>query len=332
MATKKTRFSTSRSRATEDRASIDAVLDALATKTPDDLTSEDYEGLSDLSRPAAERLAERWSEIPLPLRLELVQLMVSMRESEIEHHFDRALVVALGDDISDVKLAAFEGLTDTTLPSLLDYLLEQLPDEPDAAVRASGVEVMGQFALQAELNKLDESTVDRLRNVLLSLAEDDETATVRLRAVESAAFLAGDPEVIDAIEDLWESGHHEAQVSALRAMGRQSDPRWSDLVMAQFQSDEPEIRFEAARAIGTLGSQRVVPRILDLVDDEDVEVQMAAIASLGMIGGPDALRALRNLEQSDSVAIADAASAALDEAMLLDNPARPPSSLWQQET
>ena len=330
MAMKKTRFSINRNRAIEDRARVDAVVDVLASRTPAELASEDYEDLSDLSRPAAERLAERWLEIPHPLRLALVQDMVSKSETDIEHHYDRALVVALADEEDDAKLAAFGGLTDTTLPSLLDYLLTRLPDEPNRDVRAAGAEAFGQFVLQAEMDKLEETTVNRLRETLLTMLENDDSETVRLRALESAAYFAADAEVIDLIEEAWDSGRHDAQVSALHAMGRQCDPRWLDRVLAQFSSDEPEIRFEAARAIGTLGGQRIVPRIIDLTDDDDVEVQMAAIASLGMIGGDAAIGALRNLEQSESVAIVDAAGAALDEALLLDNAARPPNSLWQQ--
>lgn len=330
MATKKTRFSINRNRVIEDRASVDAVVDVLVDRAPSDLTGADYEDLSDLSRPAAERLAERWMEIPHILRLALVQDMVSGFETDIEHHYDRALVVALSDEEDDVKLVAFGGLTDTSVPSLLDYLLTRLPDEPNPDVRAAGAEAFGQFVLQAEMDKLQETTVDRLHETLLTMAENDDSETARLHALESAGYFAADPDVIDSIEEAWSSGRHDAQVSALRAMGRQCDPRWLDLVLAQFGSDEPEIRFEAARAVGTLGGQRIVPRIIDLTDDDDVEVQMAAIASLGMIGGEAAIGALRNLEQSESVAIVDAAGAALDEALLIDNAARPPNSLWQQ--
>lgn len=330
MATKKTRFSINRNRAIEDRTNVDVVVDVLVGRAPAELTGEDYEDLSDLSRPAAERLAERWLDIPHAGRLALVQDMVSRFETDIEHHYDRALVVALSDDEDDVKLVAFGALTDTSESSFLDYLLSRLPDEPNTNVRAAGAGAFGQFVLQAEMDKLEETTVDRLRETLLTLAENDDSETVRLNALESAGYFAADPDVTESIEDAWASGRHEAQVSALRAMGRQCNPRWLDLVLAQFSSDEPEIRFEAARAVGTLGGQRIVPRVIDLTDDDDVEVQMAAIASLGMIGGDAAIGALRNLEQSESVAIVDAAGAALDEALLIDSAARPPNSLWQQ--
>lgn len=329
MVMKKTRFSTSRKRAIEDRAAINSAIDALVHRQPEDITDDDLENISDLSRPAAERLAERWLDIPHAVRLSSVQRMVSMFETSIEHHFEQALVVALGDVDDEIKLSAFTGLTDATASSFLRYLIERLPEERNPHVRSAGAEMMGQFVLQAELGNLDPLTAAELREKLISTMENDDAEIVRLHALESAGFFAGDQRVVRAIDDAWGSGGHEARVSSLKAMGRQGDPRWLERALSEFSSDEPEIRFEAVTAAGTLGGQLIVPKIIDLTDDEDVEVQMAAIASLGMIGGDAAVRALRGLEHSESIAIADAASAALDEALLIDNAARPPNSLWQ---
>lgn len=106
MTTKKTRFSTSRSRASADREAIDAVIDDLVDRVPQNLTDEDFEDLSDLSRASADRLAERWLEFPLEIRTALVREMVNRFENDIEHHFDRALIAALSDDVVDIKLVA----------------------------------------------------------------------------------------------------------------------------------------------------------------------------------------------------------------------------------
>lgn len=328
MTTKKTRFTTSRERADEQRESINPIVDRLVEIEPATIEDDTFEDLSDLSKPAASRLVERWLEIPYPVRLALTREMASRSETDIEHHYERALVAALRDKEPDVRLVALGGLNETSEPSVLEYLLTHLQDEPDAGVRDAGVEALGQFALQAELAKMPDEAIDRLRDVLLTIAEDDLVDAVRWKAIESAGYLAGDPEVADAISDAWDSGVHNAQVSALRAMGNQCDPRWIDRILAEFQSDEPELRFEAARAAGTVGGQRIVPTLIDLTGDDDVEVQMAAIAALGSIGGDIAVTALRNLEHSESLAVADAATAALDEALLADNAARPPNSLW----
>ena len=328
MTTKKTRFSTSRRFQEEQRSAFDSVIDTLSERAPADLNDDDFEDLSDLSRGAAARLIERWMDIPYPVRLALVREMVNRFETDIEHHYDRALVAALYDEEVEVKLGAFEGLTDTTEQMLLRYLLDHLRSEPVATVRAAGARVVAQFVLEAELEQLPKEQIDQLRDLVLGMAEEDPDSEVRLQMLEAAGYFAKDPEVIDAIEQVWASGSHDSQVSALRAMGRQCDPRWLDVVLSQFQSDEPELRFEAARAAAFLGNQSIVPQLMTLTDDEDVEVQMAAIASLGAIGGETAINTLRALEQSESVAISDAAGAAVEEALLVTSVTRPPSSLW----
>jgi HEAT repeat protein len=328
MTTKKTLFSTSRKLAAEQREAIDAVIDSLDDRVPTDISDDDFEEFSDLSRASADRLQERWLEISYPVRLALVREMVSRFETDIEHHYDRALIAALFDEEVDVKLSAFEGLTDTTDERLLTYLVERLPEEDSAPVRAAGSRVAGQFVLKAQLGDLEPGTTDRLREVVLGMLENDPDPDVRLYMLEAAGYFAEDPDVVDAIEDAWNSGSHDAQVSAVRAMGHQCDPRWLDIVLQQFRSDEPELRFEAARSAATVGNQNIVPQLIQLTDDEDVEVQMAAIASLGSLGGKEAIATLRALEESESPAIADAAGAAVEEALLATTVARPPSSLW----
>jgi HEAT repeat protein len=328
MTKKKTRFSTSRNNASGDREAIDTLVGALNDCEASSVPDEIYEDLSDLSRAAADRLVERWADVQYPVRLAIVQEMVNRFETDIEHHYDRALIAALHDSEPEVKLIAFEGLTDTTEPRLLRYLLEYLPSEETSTVRAAGARALGQFVLQAEMEKLAAEERDRVRDVVMTVVESDPDPDVRLQMLESAGYLSGDPEVIDAIHEAWESGSHDDQVSALRAMGRQSDPRWLDIIVEQFKSDEPEIRFEAARSAGNIGGQSIVPQLVDLSEDDDVEVQMAAIGSLGAIGGESAISALRQLEQSESPAIADAADAALEEALLVTSVTRPPRSLW----
>lgn len=328
MTTKKTRFSTNRERSVAQRGEIDEVIESLKAATAVDLSEEQFELLSDLSRPAARRLTERWSEIDYPVRLALVREMVNRFETDVEHHYDRSLVAALSDEEDDVKLLAFEGLSDTSERTLLAYLVNHLPSEENDEVRAAGAEALGQFVLESELDHMVTDDADRVRQLIINMLTTDPAPLVRRRALESAGYLTDVDVVIQTISDAWASDEHENRVSALRAMGRQSHPRWLDTILSQFTSDEPELRFEAARSAALVGGQPIVPRLIDLTDDEDPEVQMAAIAALGTIGGDIAVTALRNLLHAESEAIADAASAALDDALLAHSVARPPGSLW----
>lgn len=281
------------------------------------------EPLSDLSRAAAAYLAERWPELPAATRRAAVRAMREDAELQIEHNYDRALLVAMHDEDAETRLAALDGLAELESPTFCSALLASIDHEPDERVRAAKAIALGRFALQAELNELDEQSADRVRETLLRLLEGDPSREVRRRALESSGYLADDPDVVREIDNAYESGDHALRVSALHAMGRQADTRWLDLVHHELTSDDPELRYEAVLAVGTIGDERSVVELIDRLRDDDVEVQMAAIASLGAIGGRLAISALRKLTEDDSPAIVDAAEDALEEAQLTSNPLRP---------
>jgi HEAT repeat protein len=269
-------------------------------------------------------LAERWPNLAQSTRLAVVEAMREDAETNIEHNYDRALLVALQDTEPEIRLAALEGLAELESSSFCDYLLAHVEAEPDDRVRASEAMALGRFSLLCELDELDEETANRVRSILVSLLDLDPSAEVRRRALESAGYLAGDPDIAERIDAAYESGNHAMQVSALHAMGRQADTRWLDTIHHEFSSDDPELRYEAVTAAGTIGSERSVVELIDRLRDDDVEVQFAAIAALGSIGGRLAISALRRLTEDDSTAIVDAAEAALEEAELTSNPLRPP--------
>jgi AcrR family transcriptional regulator len=205
MTMKKTRFSTSRKIASEQRSAIDNLVDSLAEQTALDSPEDVLQDLSDLGVAGADQLIRRWPELALPVRLALVREMVSRFESDIEHHFDRALIAALYDEDVDVKLGAFEGLTDTSEPLLLDYLLDNVQVETSPSVRAACSRILGQFVLESQLGRLDGADALRVRETVLVLASSDPDPDVRLQALESAGYLAGDQVVIDAIAEAWSS-------------------------------------------------------------------------------------------------------------------------------
>jgi HEAT repeat protein len=183
---------------------------------------------------------------------------------------------------------------------------------------------LGRFALKAELGDLDTEAAERVRTALVRLHTTDQSLEVRRRALESLGYFAEDTDVIDLIRVAFEVGAHSMRVSAIQAMGRQTDPRWIEDCHEELRSDEPEIRFEAVTALGMIGDPRSVPDIIDVTSDSDSEVQLAAIAALGAIGGQMAVSALRRLQQEQSPIIAQAADDALQEAMIMANPLRPP--------
>ncbi len=304
----------------DSQGAIDRVLTQLRSADDSGLF---VEPLSDLGREAATYFAERWPDLPLDIRLAAVQAMRDDAEQQIEHNYNRALLVAVRDIDADTRLAAIDGLAELESATYCDALLESIEDEPDERVRAAMALALGRFALKAELDELDDETAERVRETLLRVIDDDPSAAVRRRALEAAGYFAEDDEVIRRIEDAYEGDNHLLRVSALHAMGRQGTVRWLDVVHHELTNDEPELRFEAVTAAGSIGEERSVLELIDRLRDDDVEVRMAAIAALGAIGGQFAINTLRKLTEDDSEAIADAAEDALEEAQMMSNPLRP---------
>ncbi|HEX5164564.1 MAG TPA: HEAT repeat domain-containing protein [Thermomicrobiales bacterium] len=302
------------------RAAVERVLADWLASTE---TTTSVEGISDLSGAGAEYLAERWPEIPVEARRSLVRAMTADAEEQIEHNFNRALLIAIRDQDAQIRLEALEGLAELESQAFLETLLSVIDREPDARVRTAEAMALGRFALQCELETLEPELANRVRTTLLHLIESDESSDVRRRALEAAGYFAEDADVIREIEVAYESGNHALRVSALHAMGRQADTRWLEIVHEELTNDDPELRYEAVVATGSIGDERSVVELIDRLRDEDVEVQLAAIASLGEIGGRLAISALRRLTEDDSPAIVDAAEAALEEAQLTSDPLRP---------
>lgn len=279
--------------------------------------------LSDLGRSAAALLRERWPEIPAQERARLTREMVEDAEANVERNFNRAFLVALDDDEPRTRRAAIEGLWEYEGTDLLERLLQQFETEQEPDVRTAQIMAFGRFAMLSELGELDESQTARLKDVLLRLADDDDSIDVRRRAIESLGYFSGDDEVDSLIEEAYESGIHENRVSAIHAMGRQATTRWLDICMENLTDSEPEIRFEAVTSVGMIGEPRTVPAIIDLISDPDAEVRLAAIGALGAIGGPMATNALRRLTSEDDPAVVEAAEDALEEAQIASGPSRP---------
>lgn len=283
----------------------------------------EIETLSDLDRPSANLLRERWTEMPDADRARLTRAMVEDAEQHVERNYNRVFLVALGDENPETRLAAVEGLWEYEAPDLLEHLLQHVEAELDDRVRTAQIVALGRFAALGALEELEPGQVERLKDVLLRLADDDESLEVRRRAIESMGYFSGDDEIAGIIEDAYHSGIHESRVSAIHAMGRQATTRWLDICLDNLRDDEPEIRYEAVTAVGIIGEPRTVSAVIDLLADPDAEVRLAAIGALGAIGGPMAVNTLRRLTREDDPAIVEAAEDALQEAQLISNPLRP---------
>jgi hypothetical protein len=287
--------------------------------SPDELLNIRYlYELSSLTRAQFERFRQVWPTIEPRRRQSVMRTLAELTEQSFEVDYDPIFIFALGDEDSDVRTAAVDGLWENEDQALIGPLIHLLRADEAIPVRAAAAIALGRFVLLGELEEIDRAPAMLAEQALLEvihLAEED--LEVRRRAVEAIAYSseAGVREIIEA------AYYHESekmQASALFAMGRSADPFWRKMLLQELGNPNPELRFEAARACGELEVGSAVPHLARVIaDDPDQEVREAAVWALGHIGGQQARDILETCVQGDDEALSEAAAEALEEIDLL---------------
>lgn len=272
--------------------------------------------LSALSHTELDRFRQVWPAIEGTRRRAVMRHLVELAEYNFDVDFDPIFLLAMGDEDSDVRAAAVEGLWENNDQALIGPLVHLLRTDEAVNVRAAAAIALGRFVLLGELEEIDRAPAMLAEEALLEtihLAEED--LEVCRRAVEAIAY-SGEAGVREIVEAAYYHEDEQMQASALFAMGRSADLYWSKLLLAELDSHNPELRFEAARACGELELSVAVPHLARLVyNDSDREVQEGAVAALGRIGGREAREVLEACYEDE--ALSQAAADALDEMDLL---------------
>lgn len=280
------------------------------------LSHLDLYALSGASRAEAALFREKWAGISPEHRQRTIKALVESTEANFEMDFGLLFRVCLNDQDEQVRLKAIEGLWECEEASLVDPLVKMLRQDPSELVRAAAAISLGRFALQAELEELDERRTKLLVDALLQTINDaQEGVDVRRRAIESLAFL-GIAGVRKIVEAAYSDDDERMRTSALFAMGRSCDTSWGGIVLSELSAPEPEMRYEAARASGELRLRKATPDLIRLLEDPDREVQEGAIWALGQIGGPQAKRALEQMAEGEDETLQEAIEEALAELAL----------------
>ncbi|MSQ22166.1 MAG: HEAT repeat domain-containing protein [Dehalococcoidia bacterium] len=252
-----------------------------------------------------------WPSLPGEQRRKLIERLVTVAEDNVDMDFNGVFRHCLKDDDPRVRELAVSGLWECDDHVLLGPLMALAKDDPSDEVRISAVLGLGKFGALAESGKLLHRDGERIKDVLLSLLDNNSgSIEIRRRALEAVACF-NTPRVRELIRLAYNSQEFKLQVSALYAMGRTSDPAWLTTIINETSSKETDMRYEAATACGEMGEEEVVPYLIPLIEDEDSEVQLAALKSLGAIGGLLAKRALRRCVKTGDDAIQEAAQEAL---------------------
>lgn len=272
--------------------------------------------LANLSATSQEELVlflEAWAEMGFERRRQIASQLVGLAEEDPKLNFDDIFHACLRDPDEIVRVRAIEGLWEYENHSLIDTFINMLREDRQESVRAAAALALGRFALLAELGKLRPDDGAKVEKALAEVIDDqEEQLGVRRRAVEAIATFSL-PEVTEIIQEAYQSDDDQMRVSAIYAMGRNSDPAWLPTLVKELSNPDTEMRFEAAGAYGELGGEEAVPHLVRLIYDLDAQVQLSAIAALGKIGGNEAGAALRECLNHTAEHIRGAAEDALEE-------------------
>ena len=275
--------------------------------------------LSDMSKAEFELFQREWLEVSEERRAALVRHMADIAEENYLVEFTPVFAHLFDDSYAAVRIAALDGVWDSTEPRLVRPIIGLLQSDRDVNVRAAAARALAPYVLLAEWGQIRPAVATPAVDALLAEYDRPNAPLEVKRAALEAVAAANHPRVPDMILDAYDDGPNDLQLSALFAMGLTADQRWLPILDDEMQSPSADFRAEAARAAGGLGSTDSVDALEGLLTDEDPSVTMAAIYALGQIGGDRATELLTRLSQDpDYEELYDAIDEALEEMDLLE--------------
>lgn len=270
--------------------------------------------LSDMSADEMAHFSREWASAADDRRITMAKHMVDLAEDNFRLNFHPLFAFMFTDPSPEIRQAALEGLWDSTDTSLIAPIVGMLRTDDVTAVRASAARALAHYILLAEWGQFERQYTEEAVEALLETLDDRETADAVRRAALEAVAASGDPEINRHIQDAYDNGSTDLQLSALFAMGNSADPRWLPIVLEELSSPDADVRAEAARAAGGIGHAQAVADLMELISDEDREVAEAAVLALGQIGGDDAQQFLSRIAEDDDYAeLHEAVDEALEE-------------------
>lgn len=270
--------------------------------------------LSDLTVDEFKLFQREWSEVSEERRAALVRHMSDISEENFIVDFAPLFAYLIHDRYPLVRLAALDGLWDADDTDLISPIIKLLQSDPDVTVRAGAARALAHYVLMGEWGEITPEVVAPIVEALVAEHERPQAPLEVKRATLEAMSAAVHPRIPNLINDAYEEGSNDLQLSALFAMGISADQRWLSILEDEMSSPSADFRAEAARAAGNVGSTDSVDALEQLLGDEEIEVAMAAVYALGQIGGSRATELLqRAAEDPDFEELYDAIDEALEE-------------------
>ena len=272
------------------------------------------ERLRALSEPDDTELAlvvALWPRIEAERRREVLASLERLGDEDPTLDFHRVHLTAIRDTDAATRILAVRGLWEQDRVEYMYLLIEQVRDDPEATVRTTVADVLGQWVVGGEFGVLSDDDVDRLSSTLREAVDDiDEEEEVRARALEELGAHSHES-VAELIGEAYETGSQRMRLASLRAMGRNAADEWLPVLLYNFDDDDAEIRAAAAAAAGALLMEAAIDPLTELLDDDEEDVQIAAVDALGEIAGDDAERVLTAILGRPELHLVEAAQRAL---------------------
>lgn len=297
----------------EKEKSFDDVLEELFSA--EQLPIQELYRLSDMQAKEWARFQEGWQKVPDERRQVIVRHLADICEDNFVVDFAPIFRQGLEDSVAAVRIAALDGLWDSTDLRLLPTITQLMQSDPNMEVRTAAAGALGHYVLLAEWGQLPEKILPNLVGTMLGEYEKEDTAVSVRRVLLEGLGAADHPRINDLIAEAYEDGDQATQMSAVFAMGNTADRRWTVTVLGEMESPYEEMRAETARAAGSIGNSDFVPKLAELAYDEDLAVRVTAVTALGHIGGDDVQRILANMLDDPEVEEIDEVVEAVEEAL-----------------
>ena len=256
-----------------------------------------------------------WTAVSDERRQVIVRHLVDISEDNFIVDFSPIFTLGFEDAVPEVRIAALDGLWDSTDLRLIPRITRLLLEDEDERVRAAAAGALGHYVLLAEWGQLPQRILPGVVETLLAAYDDEETAASVKRVLLESLGATTHPRVNELILEAYEEGDQSMQMSAVFAMGNTANLHWLVTVLGEMESPYEEMRVEAARAAGLIGSSDFVPRLAELAYDEDLAVRVAAVTSLGQIGGDQVQQLLADMLDDEEVVEIDELLEVVEEAM-----------------
>lgn len=274
--------------------------------------------LSDMEPEDWARFQQAWGKADDERRQVIMRHLADIVEEAYYVDYSPIFKLGIEDESPGVRVAALDGLWDSTDAWFVPLLIGMMQSDPNVEVRTAAAKALAHYVLLAEWGQMPIRVARPIVEALLAEYEQDETAVSVKRAALEGLGAAAHPRVETLIEEAYNSRLADMRLSAVFAMGNSADVRWLPIILAELENLDTEMQIEAIRAAGAMGRSDAVEPLSDMIDDEDSDIRAAVIAALGQIGGdgPQSLLA-RLMDDEDYEDLHELIEETIEEMLLL---------------